>query len=62
VHSFFPQPREEAMVYATCEYDRVFPCAIGRKNIFATQFHLEKSGIVGLAMLKNFSTWDGKPC
>jgi glutamine amidotransferase len=62
VHSFFPQPREEAMVYATCEYDRVFPCAIGRKNIIATQFHLEKSGSVGLVMLKNFSTWDGKPC
>ena len=62
VHSFFPQPRDGAMVYATCEYDSIFPCAIGRKNIFATQFHLEKSGSIGLAMLKNFSTWDGGPC
>lgn len=62
VHSFFPQPRNGTMVYATCEYGEVFPCAIGRENIFATQFHLEKSGSVGLAMLKNFSTWDGGPC
>jgi imidazole glycerol-phosphate synthase subunit HisH len=62
VHSYFPRPRDEAMVYATCEYGQVFPCAIGNKNIFATQFHLEKSGSIGLAMLKNFSTWDGKPC
>jgi glutamine amidotransferase len=62
VHSYFPRPRDGAMVYATCEYGEVFPCAIGRKNIFATQFHLEKSGSVGLAMLKNFSTWDGKSC
>ena len=62
VHSFFPQPRDGAMVYATCEYGGIFPCAIGRKNIFATQFHLEKSGSIGLAMLKNFSTWDGGPC
>jgi glutamine amidotransferase len=62
VHSFFPQPRDGARVYATCEYGEAFPCAIGLKNIFATQFHLEKSGSAGLAMLKNFSTWDGASC
>ena len=59
VHSYFPRPSDETMIFATCEYDTVFPCAIGLKNLFATQFHLEKSGPVGLAMLKRFATWDG---
>jgi glutamine amidotransferase len=62
VHSFFPLPSEETAVFATCEYGIVFPCAIGHKNLFATQFHLEKSAGVGLAMLKNFSTWEGALC
>ncbi len=62
VHSFFPQPADADMVFATCEYGTVFPCAIGRKNLFATQFHLEKSGPVGLAMLAKFASWDGTPC
>jgi len=62
VHSYYPLPRDERMIFATFSYGKVFPCAIGRGSLFATQFHLEKSGPVGLAMLKNFATWDGKPC
>ena len=62
VHSFFPLPSEETAVFATCEYGIVFPCAIGHKNLFATQFHLEKSAGAGLMMLKNFSTWEGAVC
>ena len=62
VHSFYPQPADKNMIFATCEYDSVFPCAIGSKNLFATQFHLEKSGPAGLALLKKFTTWDGSPC
>jgi glutamine amidotransferase len=62
VHSFFPRPSDQSMVFATCEYGMVFPCAIGYRNLFATQFHLEKSGGVGLGMLKNFSTWEGGRC
>jgi glutamine amidotransferase len=62
VHSYFPSPSDRSMIFATCEYDAVFPCAIGSKNLFATQFHLEKSGPVGLAMLKKFASWDGSQC
>jgi len=62
VHSYYPLPRDERMVFATFDYGSVFPCAIGDKNLFATQFHLEKSGPVGLAMLKNFAAWDGASC
>jgi glutamine amidotransferase len=62
VHSFFPEPVDTTMVFATSDYGGVFPCAIGFKNLFATQFHLEKSGTVGLSMLKNFSTWEGGQC
>ncbi|MCP4537445.1 MAG: imidazole glycerol phosphate synthase subunit HisH [Chloroflexi bacterium] len=59
VHSFYPQPHDEANVYATCEYESAFPTAIGYKNLFATQFHPEKSGRVGLNLLRNFSRWNG---
>jgi len=62
VHSYYPQPRDESNVYATCEYKITFPAAIGRKNLFATQFHPEKSGRIGLNMLKNFSQWEGVIC
>jgi glutamine amidotransferase len=62
VHSFYPQPSDPAFISATCNYDIDFPAAIGHKNLFATQFHPEKSGRMGLAILKNFATWDGAPC
>jgi imidazole glycerol-phosphate synthase subunit HisH len=62
VHSFYPQPRDKNMIFAECVYGKTFPCAIGYKNLFATQFHPEKSGPAGLAVLKNFSTWDGASC
>jgi glutamine amidotransferase len=59
VHSYYPQPSDPADVYATCEYEITFPAAIGRKNLFATQFHPEKSGRIGLMMLENFAQWNG---
>ena len=59
VHSFYPQPDDEANIYAVCEYESTFPAAIGHKNLFATQFHPEKSGRVGLNLMHNFSQWDG---
>lgn len=60
VHSYYPQPSDESNVYATCEYEITFPAAIGYKNLFAAQFHPEKSGRIGLNMLKNFAQWNGK--
>ncbi len=59
VHSFYTDPSDEAMVYATTEYEIDFACALGYKNLFATQFHPEKSGPVGLQIFKNFAEWDG---
>jgi imidazole glycerol-phosphate synthase subunit HisH len=57
VHSFYPQPDDSAKVYATSDYGGIFPVAIGTDNLFAVQFHAEKSGPLGLQLLKNFSEW-----
>jgi imidazole glycerol-phosphate synthase subunit HisH len=62
VHSYYPQPDDRDDIIATCEYETVFPAVIGHKNLFATQFHPEKSGEPGLTMLRNFAQWDGLEC
>jgi glutamine amidotransferase len=46
-------------VVAQTSYGITFASAVSRGNVFATQFHPEKSGRPGLKILKNFSTWDG---
>lgn len=61
VHSYFPKPANESDVYAVADYGGKFCCALGRDNLFATQFHPEKSGRVGLALLERFSRWNGSP-
>lgn len=62
VHSYYPQPAHGEHVFAVSDYEIEFPAAIGYKNLFATQFHPEKSGPVGLQILKNFSEWGGSLC
>jgi glutamine amidotransferase len=57
VHSYYPRPADEACTFATCDYGGTFPAAIGKDNLFAVQFHAEKSGPVGLQLLKNFAEW-----
>jgi glutamine amidotransferase len=57
VHSFYPQPADPAQVYATSDYGGEFPAAIGKDNLFAVQFHTEKSGALGLRVLSNFAKW-----
>ncbi len=57
VHSYYPQPAAGAMTAATCAYGVTFTCAIARDNIFAVQFHPEKSQHAGLRMLSNFVQW-----
>ncbi len=57
VHSYFVVPEDPALVRATAEYGVPFTCAVGRDNIFAVQFHPEKSARDGLQLLKNFISW-----
>ncbi len=59
VHSFYPQPAEEDNIYAVTDYGNVFCSALGYRNLFATQFHPEKSGRLGLELLERFTKWDG---
>lgn len=54
VHTFAPDPADDADVAAWCEYGRRFAAAFERGPVWATQFHPEKSGEVGLALLGNF--------
>ena len=60
VHSFYPRPAKKENIYAVADYGGDFCCAVGAKNYFAVQFHPEKSGRLGLEMLKRFAKWDGK--
>ena len=54
VHSYYPQPKDESIVTTRTEYGVDFTSAIWRENVFATQFHPEKSQKVGLQLLTNF--------
>jgi imidazole glycerol-phosphate synthase subunit HisH len=54
VHSFFPKPVDESIVATRTTYGERFASAVWRDNVFATQFHPEKSQKVGLQLLKNF--------
>ena len=57
VHSYCVQPADPSVVTGTTEYGVPFTCAVGRDNIFAIQFHPEKSAQDGLQLLKNFVAW-----
>ena len=58
VHSYYCEPAEPGLAAGTTRYPEGFTSAIARDNIFATQFHPEKSSVAGLALLSNFSRWD----
>ncbi|MDP8247827.1 MAG: imidazole glycerol phosphate synthase subunit HisH [Candidatus Tritonobacter lacicola] len=62
VHSFYPEPVSGDIIAATTEYGVPFAAAIRKDNIFATQFHPEKSQSIGLEMLKNFAALGEKKC
>jgi glutamine amidotransferase len=59
-HSFHPIPDDPRLTVGTTDYPVAFTCAIARANIFATQFHPEKSQRAGLRLLANFVAWDGR--
>ena len=57
VHSYYPDEGEPALRSGTVEYGMAFTCAVARDNIFAVQFHPEKSQSAGLQLLSNFIHW-----
>lgn len=57
VHSYYPEPADNTSVIALTDYGISFASIIGFNNLFATQFHLEKSGRPGLKILDNFCKW-----
>lgn len=57
VHSYYVQPNDPALIAATCDYGLDFAAALSCDNLFATQFHPEKSHTAGLQLLKNFVEW-----
>ena len=59
VHSYFTRPTQQANVIATTDYNINFCSILAKDNLFATQFHLEKSGKKGLSILAEFASWEG---
>ena len=59
-HSYHPQPDDRTTTAGTADYPLPFTCAVAGANIFATQFHPEKSDRAGLQLLANFVAWNGR--
>jgi imidazole glycerol-phosphate synthase subunit HisH len=57
VHSYYPEPAMAGLTAAVSRYPAEFVCAAARENLFAVQFHPEKSAAAGLRLLANFATW-----
>mgnify|MGYP001445419789 FL=1 len=58
VHSYFAQPTDKKMVVGETEHGENFVSAVAKDNIFACQFHPEKSAVIGLKLLENFISWE----
>ena len=59
VHSYYLKAADESIVKATCDYSACIHASVEKDNVFACQFHPEKSSDVGLAILKNFTRIEG---
>jgi glutamine amidotransferase len=57
VHSYYAAPEDDALETAYSAYPNRFTTAVGRDNLFAVQFHAEKSASAGLQLLSNFVSW-----
>ena len=62
VHSYYPVPDDPAIIATTTEYGRPFASSVWSRNIFATQFHPEKSQAIGLQILANFGQLVREQC
>jgi glutamine amidotransferase len=60
VHSYYVEPVDIGMIAGSTQYGISFTAAISKANVFATQFHPEKSQHAGLQLYKNFLNWDGR--
>jgi len=60
VHSYYVQPDDDAIIAGYSNYPDRFTCAIAKDNLFAVQFHPEKSADAGLQLLSNFVNWSPK--
>jgi len=61
VHSYYVEVARPGQQAGSCQYGVEFAAALARDNLFAVQFHPEKSHTAGLQLLRNFVAWDGKP-
>ncbi|MEH6466406.1 MAG: imidazole glycerol phosphate synthase subunit HisH, partial [Porticoccus sp.] len=59
VHSYYVDESQQELVAGTCDYSVKFAAALVKDNLFAVQFHPEKSQTAGLQLLSNFVTWRG---
>ncbi len=57
VHSYYAAPKDETIIATETDYPTPFASAVWKDNVFATQFHPEKSQSVGLEMLRRFAEW-----
>jgi len=58
-HSYFCEPEDESVITGQCHYGDNIAVSVAHKNLFACQFHPEKSATDGLQLLKNFTQWNG---
>lgn len=60
VHSYYPEAADDADVVATTDYSVTFSSVMAHGSLVAVQFHPERSGSVGMRVIDNFMTWDGR--
>lgn len=60
VHSYYVDTPQTSLIAGDCDYGLTFTAALAKDNIFAVQFHPEKSQKAGLQLLQNFMHWDGQ--
>jgi len=58
VHSYYVDPEHESVIAGQTDYGDIFTCAVAQDNIFAVQFHPEKSAAAGLRLYANFVCWN----